>query len=162
MKKNSKENRNPAPVQKKSMKKGPEQKHKKKKKDKGVLEGFTTLNQVAGVPKPHAFHSQIPVNPVYCVREPKPVCALCGNTIENIAQAFNDAEGRPVHFDCVLEKIKSSEILSENQFISYVGKGNFAVVEKLEDGKYIIVRTISYEDQKRNSDFKAYVESLKG
>lgn len=165
MKKNHDENRprdNKAPRKpQKGGKPGNERSSRKKKKEKGGLEGFSTLNQVAGVPKPHSHHSNIPVNPTRTVNEPHPVCPICGKPIENITLSFFNEKGESVHFDCVLESIKASHPVGENQSISYVGHGNFAIVEKNEEGKYSIVETIPYEDQNRNTQMKEYVDSLK-
>lgn len=134
---------------------------RKKKKDKAGLDGFSTLTQVAGVPKSRSFHSQIPIAPVRTVAEPRPVCPICGKEIENIALSFFNANGESVHFDCVLGQVRNSETLGENQSVSYIGRGNFAVVEKDENGKYRIVKTIAVEDQKNNQQLKDYVDSLK-
>ena len=61
----------------------------------------------------------------------------------------------------MLKRIRSNETLKDNQTISYVGRGNFAVVEKDEQGHYSIVKTIPVEDEKAFSAMKEYVEELK-
>ena len=66
-----------------------------------------------------------------------------------------------IHFDCMLKRVRDKEHLQEGQSISYIGHGNFAVVEKTEEGRYVIVRTIPVEDDKAYKDMKEYVEALK-
>ena len=33
-------------------------------------------------------------------------CAKCGQVITELASSISDADGNPIHFDCVLESIK--------------------------------------------------------
>ena len=71
------------------------------------------------------------------VTEPLHKCSLCGKTIENIAEAISESEPKTFsHFDCVLQKIAKQENLGENQKISYIGKGIFAVVESDNKGNF--------------------------
>lgn len=153
MKKNSK--------QKRDFKYQGKKDKKKKNVDSDKYQGLNTINQVSGVPKSHAFHSSIPVTPPKTVKEPLPVCPDCNERIQCIAESFRLSNGEFIHFDCMLSRLKSSENLSEGESISYVGRGNFAVVRKDEDGRYIIVRTIPVEEEKAFSSMKEYVENLK-
>ena len=135
---------------------------KKKKNDQdSKLNGFSTLNQVSGVPKPHSYHSRIPVAPVRTVTEPHDTCSICGKTIENISSAFLASDGTLVHFDCVLENLKKSHTVHEGQTISYIGRGNFALLEKDEKGSWTIVERYPVEDQEKYERMKAYVEEHK-
>ena len=153
MKKNSK--------QKRDFKYQGKKDKKKKNVDSDKYQGLNTINQVSGVPKSHAFHSSIPVTPPKTVKEPLPVCPDCNERIQCIAEPFRLSNGEFIHFDCMLSRLKSSENLLEGESISYVGRGNFAVVRKDEDGRYIIVRTIPVEEEKAFSSMKEYVENLK-
>lgn len=153
MKKNSK--------QKRDFKYQGKKDKKKKNVDSDKYQGLNTINQVSGVPKSHAFHSSIPVTPPKTVKEPLPVCPDCNERIQCIAESFRLSNGEFIHFDCMLSRLKSSENLSEGESISYVGRGNFAVVRKDENGRYIIVRTIPVEEEKAFSSMKEYVENLK-
>lgn len=153
MKKNSK--------QKRDFKYQGKKDKKKKNVDSDKYQGLNTINQVSGVPKSHSFHSSIPVTPPKTVKEPLPVCPDCNERIQCIAESFRLSNGEFIHFDCMLFRLKSSENLSEGESISYVGRGNFAVVRKEEDGRYIIVRTIPVEEEKAFSSMKEYVENLK-
>ncbi len=138
-----------------------EKKDKKKGKDSDKYSGLNTIAQVTGQPKSHSFHSSIPVAATKTVKEPLLTCPDCGERIQSIAESFLTASGEYVHFDCMLNRIKSSENLKEGESISYIGRGNFAVVEKDEEGKYHINKTINVEDEKSYNAAKEYVESLK-
>ena len=155
MKKNSKQKRDFKYQGKKDKDK------KKKTQDADKYQGMSTLNQVVGLPKSHAFHSSIPVAPTKTVKEPLPICPDCNERIQSIAESFSLPGGEYIHFDCMLARLKAQENLSEGQSISYVGRGNFAVVEKGEDGRYTIVRTIPVEDEKAYQGMKEFVEGLK-
>lgn len=125
-----------------------------------AISGFSTLSQVSGAPLTRAHHSSIPVPPQKTVCEPLGICPLCGERIQSIAQCFSLSEGY-AHFDCVLERIKSQEHLTEGETVSYVGSGAFAVCRKGEDGKYTIEKRIEVENRETYNGFKSYVESLK-
>ena len=128
---------------------------------KAPISGFSTLNQVAGVPKPREHHSSIPVSDPKRVNEPLICCAICGEKIDLIASAMTNPDGGYVHFDCALNRIKEEESLSENQVVSYIGSGNFGVCERDANGSYHIVKTINYESQEKIKAMKEFVESLK-
>lgn len=133
----------------------------KKKAKKQALSGFSTLNQVAGVPKKKQYHSDIKVEDAKRVVEPDGViCAICNEPITSIAEAFSVATGY-VHFDCILNRIKSEEPLNDNQTVSYIGSGNFGICEKGEDGRYTIIKKIEVEDSDNNHKIKDYIEGLK-
>ncbi len=136
-------------------------KRKKSKSAESPMQGFSTINQVAGVPKSRGFHSSIPVSKPKEIREPRPTCPNCGQIVENIAFSFLNANDEFVHFDCALEIAKKELSPSPNQVVSYVGCGNFALCEKDMEGKFKILRTINFEDQKKFSKMKEFVESVK-
>lgn len=106
-------------------------------------------------------HSNAPIPEVKVVQEPHPACPLCGQVVENIAEAISTPDGQYAHFDCVLNQLKEQEHLAEGESISYVGSGNFAVVHKDAEGKYQIVRRIPYENKDAFDAMKKYVEELK-
>ena len=141
-------------------KKPSKQKDRKKKKKAGII-GFSTLNQVAGVPKPHEHHSSIPVEPIGMISEPHDKCVYCGKEIENIASAFMAPDGTYAHFDCVLERIRETEKPGEGESVSYIGGGCFGIIGRGEDGKPIIIRRIQYESPETVRSMKAYVASLR-
>ena len=95
------------------------------------------------------------------VNEPNPICCICGKTIETIADAISEANGGYSHFDCVIAKIKEQERVSDDETVSYIGHGNFAVLTKDEEGKYTIKTRIPYESKDSYDAFKKYVEGTK-
>lgn len=139
---------------------------KKIKKNKNVeqnskLVGFSTLSQVSGLPPKTVFHSRLSVPPEKVVKEPHVICHICKEKIDLISEALTDPSGEYVHFDCAIRTLKESYRPRENQTISYIGRGNFALCEKTEDGKWMIVERIPYESSESNEKMKNYVESLK-
>ncbi len=133
----------------------------RKKRKKESISGFSTLNQVAGVSKPRQHHSSIPVEEPKVIREPLPECAYCSEPIESIAESFMIDDGRYVHFDCMISHIREMEHVPDDKIVSYVGSGNFAIIEKTEDGKFTILKTIPVENSDRVKSMKAFVEGCK-
>lgn len=41
----------------------------------------------------------------------------------------------PAHFDCIYDKLRDKYSLKENERLSYVGNGAFAVIEDYKDGQ---------------------------
>ena len=78
-------------------------------------------------------------------------CEICGETITDIATAINNrGSGKPVHFDCVINKIAETEKPSPTEKIAYIGQGKFAVLyfENPHDTrKFSIRRTIEWEER---------------
>lgn len=109
------------------------------------------------------FQGSLPSLPVYKVHEPLPVCADCGQTIDSIASAIAGREpGTYRHFDCVLEAIKKEERVTENQSVSYIGRGTFAVIEKsAEKPGFTFVKRISVEEASMFTGMKKTVEENK-
>ncbi len=151
-----------APKELKTAKKKSQEGSRKRNQRKQGVSGFSTLSQVAGVPKKRAYHSDIPVPEAKTIEEPSGIiCAICNEPIDSIASAIVGKDGRYVHFDCVLESIKKDEELKDNQSISYIGSGNFAVCEKGEDGKFTIIKRIPYESAEQHQKLVDFVEGLK-
>ena len=144
-----------------SNKKPQKQKDRKKNRQKNGINGFSTLNQVAGVPKPREYHSSIPVETPSTITEPRPVCVYCGEVIENIASAFMTGEDSFAHFDCVLERIRESEKPGDGESISYLGSGTFGLIGHDEEGKVIILRKIPVETPDETKAMKAYIMTLR-
>lgn len=107
------------------------------------------------------FHSNLPQLPVKRVSEPKENCKICNEVIDNIASSLSHPEGGFCHFDCVLEQIAQAESLQENQKVSYIGRGTFAVVQIETDGSFSFVKRIVYESAEAFGAMKKYVEGAK-
>ncbi len=152
----SKHNSNNYSSQERALKKS--KKEGKKKQDNA---GFSTLSQVAGLPKRKEHHSNIPVNEPKIINEPVPSCQICKEPIQNICQSIMTPEGNSVHFDCVLSVLNDQYSPKENQKISYIGSGKFGLCEKNEEGKWSIIETIQYESNETHRKMIEYVESLR-
>ncbi len=96
------------------------------------------------------------------INEPNPPCCICGKPIDAISQSIGGPEQETFsHFDCVLRKIADDEKILPSQKVSYIGRGVFAVIEMLEDGKFNIIKRIPYENPETYSFMKKYVENQK-
>ena len=136
--------------------------NRKNRQKKQSVSGFSTLNQVAGVPKRRQYHSEIPVPEAKSVREPEGIiCPFCNMPIDSIASAVVNPDGTYSHFDCVLNSIRETEKPAENQTVSYIGSGNFALCEKNENGGYTILKRISYEAPESHKKLVDFVGELK-
>ena len=95
------------------------------------------------------------------INEPRPVCHICGQSIDFIAEAISEADGSFSHFDCVLNKLREEYQVKEDETLSYVGHGNFAVFTKDGDGHYVVKTRIPYESKESFDSAKKYVEGSK-
>ena len=86
---------------------------------------------------------------------------MCGKPIPLIANALTHPEGGYCHFDCVLASLAEREHLKENQKVSYIGRGTFAVAEKNDEGSYTFVKRIEWESSESFAAMKKYVEEIK-
>lgn len=112
-------------------------------------------------PKKPVFQSTLPQVPVKRVNEPLESCKLCGEVIDVIASAMTHPEGGFCHFDCVLNAIAQESHLTENQKVSYIGRGTFAVVQTNEDGSFSFIKRIVWENPETFEQMKKYVEAAK-
>lgn len=90
-------------------------------------------------------------------------CSKCGQVIKELASSISDSDGNPMHFDCVLESIKSNEKLLPGQQITYIGNGRFAVVsfENPRDlKKFKIEKIIEYEDKSKPIAWREEIANL--
>ena len=95
------------------------------------------------------------------VREPNPLCSICGEPITTIADAISESNGSFSHFDCVIARIREQEKVSADETVSYIGHGNFAVFVKDEEGRYSIKTRIPYESKDSYEAMKRFVEGTK-
>ncbi|OQA43953.1 MAG: hypothetical protein BWY50_00686 [Spirochaetes bacterium ADurb.Bin315] len=112
-------------------------------------------------PSEKKFTPTLPPLPVKKVVEPKEVCVMCKKPITLIANALTHPQGGYCHFDCVLGFLTEREQLKENQTISYIGRGMFAVAEKNSEGSYTFVKRIEWESPESFAAMKKYVEEMK-
>lgn len=89
----------------------------------------------------------------------KVFCAKCGQQIVDVPMAMADkTTGAPVHFDCVLDEIKAGEKLSENERVTYIGQGKFAVLhfDNIRDLRHFkILKTIEWEPRDSVYDWRS-------
>jgi len=85
-------------------------------------------------------------------------CPISGKPIENPLTAIVHRESeKPADFDTVLEMVKSHEHLGPREFVCYIGAGNFAVYEEVEQaGKKTLVlkKKIPYEEHHQKPDWR--------
>lgn len=58
-------------------------------------------------------------------------------------------EDKPVHFDCVINKLTSENNLSSNEKVVYKGAGKFFIVDTSSRGEYLyfkIIKEIEFEN----------------
>lgn len=97
-------------------------------------------------------------------KQNKPICACCGEPIADMISALADRQtGEPVHFDCVLHKLRETESLKIGESISYIGQGRFAVVvfENSHDlRRFTIKRVIEWETRDKKYAWRSEIAGL--
>ena len=92
------------------------------------------------------------------------ICPFCNQPITDIASAMADrASGQPVHFDCVLNKIKADEHTGENEKIAYIGQGRFGLLyfENPRDQRHFkIKKIIEWEPRENKSEWRDELSAL--
>ncbi len=92
------------------------------------------------------------------------ICPKCGQQINDMASAIADRDsGEPMHFDCVISKLKESETLGQNQSMTYIGQGRFAVItfENMRDLRHFkIEKIIEWEDRNKKSEWRGEMADL--
>jgi hypothetical protein len=79
------------------------------------------------------------------------ICPVCNKKIEIKETAINHKEKNlPSHFDCIIKEIASTENLSDNEEICYLGKGSFGILNfrnySSNHTRFIIRKRIQYEN----------------
>ena len=91
-------------------------------------------------------------------------CEYCNQPIEDLTSSIASKEsGNPAHFDCVLAKINASEKLSENEKITYIGQGRFAVVyfENPHDLRHFTIRrVIEWENREAKYEWRSEIANI--
>ena len=81
-------------------------------------------SKISSQERPRWSAPVLPVNPITT-----PDCKWCGKQITDITTAISDKDsGLPVHFDCVLDSLTSTERLETNDTVCYIGGGRFGIV----------------------------------
>ena len=117
--------------------------YKKKGKDKKRKEkqekGFSTLNQVTGVPKSYTFHSSIPVEEPKVIKSDRPTCPICGKVVEDVSSSFLDKEGNVIHYGFIEKFIEQLGETYNIREIAYDRWNATQMVQNLEDMGFTMV-----------------------
>ena len=85
-------------------------------------------------------------------------CEICGKEIKDISTAIAPSGFQnPVHFDCMLEKLKNENTLENTDRIVYLGSGNFGIVrqEKNKPSKeFTIIKKFEIENRDEKPDWR--------
>jgi hypothetical protein len=103
--------------------------------------------------RPRWIAPQLPDNPITT-----PDCPWCGKQITDITTAITDRDtGRPVHFDCVLERIAGTENLEANDSICYIGGGRFGIIHynnPPDTRDFVIKKVLEWELKDTNFEWR--------
>ena len=135
--------------------------NRRKRKNQKRGEGQQSQEQHLRQARESRRHMTFDELPVPQVSEPRPVCRICGEPIEFIAESISEADGGFSHFDCVVERIRGQEDVKEGEYVSYIGHGNFAVFTKDGEGHFTIKTRVPYESKESYDGAKKYVEGTK-
>lgn len=90
------------------------------------------------------------------------VCASCGKAIFELATALNNpADGKPMHFECALEKVSGAEALSPTEKVVYIGAGAFAVVEYKDktESSFLVKRRIQWDKEGEKKEWRKAISN---
>jgi hypothetical protein len=103
--------------------------------------------------RPHWTAPVPPSNPVAAHN-----CPWCGKQINDLTSAITDKEnGLPVHFDCVINRIASMEILDTNDSICYIGGGRFGIIHynnPPDTRDFVIKKILEWEQKDTNTKWR--------
>lgn len=89
------------------------------------------------------------------------ICPACGKSIADIAEAIADkSTGLPMHFDCVLEKLRAAENPRAGQQVAYIGQGRFAVISYVNTRDFRIEKIIEWEDRNASISWRGEMADL--
>ena len=89
---------------------------------------------------------------------PVVVCAWCDKPIKDISTAIAEPDtGKPVHFDCVMDRIIGRENLETGDTVSYIGGGRFGIIHyknpaDIRDFK--IKKIFEWENRENRSEWR--------
>lgn len=92
------------------------------------------------------------------------ICPKCGQPITDVSSAITDKEsGKPAHFDCILNQLKQTEQVGENEKIAYIGQGRFAVIyyENPRDQRHFTIKKIiEWEERDKKPEWRSELSGL--
>ncbi len=93
-----------------------------------------------------------------------PVCEICKQPILEVSAAINNSDSNnPVHFDCVLTKLVNEEKPGQNEKVTYIGQGRFAVLhfDNIHDLRHFTIKKI-IEWEKRDAPRSEWRDKMAG
>jgi len=92
---------------------------------------------------------------------PQATCAWCENPIKDMTSAICEPDtGKPVHFECVINRITERESLDSGDTVSYIGGGRFGIVHynNPPDTRDFKIRKIfEWEQKEGRSDWRVAI-----
>jgi hypothetical protein len=92
---------------------------------------------------------------------PTASCAWCDKPIKDMSAAFAEPDsGKPVHFDCVLNRITEREALENGDVITYIGGGRFGIVHynnPPDTRDFKIKRIFEWENKEIRSEWRVTI-----
>jgi len=95
--------------------------------------------------------------------EPLPAasCAWCDKPIKDISLAISEPDtGKPVHFECVINRIIEGENLESGDTVSYIGGGRFGIVHfnnPPDTRDFTIKKILEWEKKENRSDWRVTI-----
>jgi hypothetical protein len=92
---------------------------------------------------------------------PSASCAWCGKPIKEISTAISEpGSGKPVHFDCAINRIIEEEVLERGDTVSYIGGGRFGVIHynnppDIRD--FRIKKVLEWENRENRSEWRVAI-----
>ena len=92
---------------------------------------------------------------------PAASCTWCGKPIKDISSAICEPDtGKPIHFDCVINRIIEKENLENNDTVSYLGGGRFGIIHfnnppDIRDFK--IKKIFEWENRENRSEWRVTI-----
>ena len=84
-----------------------------------------------------------------------PECPICNQSVKFLLTAISVGENNsPAHFDCVIKQISETEKLGPKEKITYIGNGNFAVVNGKLGKDLIIKKKIEFEGKESKGEWR--------
>jgi hypothetical protein len=92
---------------------------------------------------------------------PTASCVWCDKPIKDISTAISEPNtGKPVHFDCVLNRIIEGEILDSGDTVSYIGGGRFGIIHfnnPPDTRDFRIKKVLEWENRENRSEWREII-----
>ena len=89
---------------------------------------------------------------------PTGTCAWCDKPIKDISTAISEPDtGKPVHFDCIINRIIERENLENGDAVSYIGGGRFGIVHfnnPPDTRDFKIKKVFEWENKETRSEWR--------